>query len=263
MPQHMKDADTMLLSEFDGDDTAILEPSHSDASVPQSGLPETFLCPFAQQIIDELAAEGRITPIGAINSVNGSLPMYSMHHQGRDYGVVRANMGAPIVVGDFEEMHYFGAKHFIVFGPCGIIGEDRRSDEIIIPTAALRDEGTSYHYAPSSPSIAAQSASLALMEDVLVEHSIRYGTAVTWTTDAIYRETRKKTGERVNQGASVVDMEASALMAWSQFRKTGLYQFFYTADYVSQDGWDQRRDQRRRPLDDFLRIALLIASRCQ
>ncbi|MCH4160872.1 MAG: nucleoside phosphorylase [Bifidobacterium sp.] len=260
--QHMKDTSIMLLSEFDEDGTAILEPSHSDASIPKAGLPETFLCPFAQQIIDELSAEGSITPIGAIHSVNGTLPIYSMHHEGREYGVVRANMGAPIVVGDFEELYYFGAKHFIVFGPCGILSADKRSDEIIIPVAALRDEGTSYHYAPPSASIAAQASSLALMKRALEEHSICYGTGVTWTTDAIYRETRKKTRERVNQGASVVDMEASALMAWSQFRHADVCQFFYTADYVSQDGWDRRMDQRRRPLEDFLQIALLIASHC-
>lgn len=66
----------------------------------------------------------------------------------------------------------------------------------------------------------------------------------------------------VNQGASVVDMEASALMAWSKFRHADVCQFFYTADYVSQDGWDRRMDQRRRPLEDFLQIALLIASHC-
>ena len=55
----------------------------------------------------------------------------------------------------------------------------------------------------------------------------------SWTTDAFYRETAAKVKRRLAAGARVVDMEASAIMAWAQYRQAQVYQFFYTADYAT------------------------------
>ena len=39
------------------------------------------------------------------------------------------------------------------FGTCGVLDRDIEATSIIIPTAALRDEGTSYHYLPASDEV--------------------------------------------------------------------------------------------------------------
>ena len=41
-------------------------------------------------------------------------------------------------------------KKLVLFGTCGILDEEIKETSVIIPTEALRDEGTSYHYQPAS-----------------------------------------------------------------------------------------------------------------
>jgi uridine phosphorylase len=43
-----------------------------------------------------------------------------------------------------------GVKRIILLGNCGVLDSNIRDCGIIIPTKAIRDEGTSYHYAPAA-----------------------------------------------------------------------------------------------------------------
>lgn len=173
--------------------------------------------------------------------------------------VVLAQVGAPACVGDFEELGARGVRNFIVLGSCGVLKPEHKADQIILPATAIRDEGTSYHYAAPSDTIALQPGDLQLMQDVLRAADVPYTVATTWTTDAFFRETAQKLATRLAQGAEVVDMEASALMAWSQWRGFHLYQFFYTADELTDAGWHHRKDERVRDVNDFFHVAELIA----
>lgn len=174
--------------------------------------------------------------------------------------VVLAQVGAPACVGDFEELGARGVHNFIVLGSCGVLKPEHKADQIILPATAIRDEGTSYHYAAPSDTIAMQPGDLRLMQDVLRAADVPYTVATTWTMDAFFRETAQKLATRLAQGAEVVDMEASALMAWSQWRGFHLYQFFYTADELTDAGWHHRKDERVRDVNDFFRVAELIAA---
>ena len=57
---------------------------------------------------------------------------------------------APACVGQFEEIIAMGARRFILLGNCGVLDKRIEDCGIIIPTKAIRDESTSYHYAPAS-----------------------------------------------------------------------------------------------------------------
>ena len=50
-------------------------------------------------------------------------------------------------------------------------------------------------------------------------------------------------------------------MAWAQYRKADVYQFFYTADYVDHlnDEWDQRHAERITDVMVFFDVAMTIA----
>ena len=136
-----------------------------------------------------------------------------------------------------------------------------QADKIIIPSSALRDEGTSYHYAPTSDEISYDEALLSTLENALNKAGIEHIRTKAWTTDAFYRETAAKVKRRLAAGAKVVDMEASAIMAWAQYRQAKVYQFFYTADYVDHHNheWDARREDRKADAMTFFKIAVDIA----
>ena len=48
-----------------------------------------------------------------------------------------------MVVGFLEELKARGFNNFIVLGSCGVLDQSIQADKIIIPSSALRDEGTS------------------------------------------------------------------------------------------------------------------------
>ena len=166
-----------------------------------------------------------------------------------------------MVVGLLEELKARGFKNFIVLGSCGVLDQSIQADKIILPSSALRDEGTSYHYAPASDEVAYDETLLLTMEEALNKSGIEHIRTKAWTTDAFYRETADKVKRRLAAGATVVDMEASAIMAWAQFRQAKVYQFFYTADYVDHHNheWDARHEERKADAVTFFEIALMIA----
>ena len=93
-----------------------------------------------------------------------------------------------MVVGFLEELKARGFNNFIVLGSCGVLDQSIQADKIIIPSSALRDEGTSYHYAPASDEISYDEALLSTLENALNKSGIEHIRTKVWTTDAFYRE---------------------------------------------------------------------------
>ena len=69
-------------------------------------------------------------------------------------------MGAPACVAGLEEIIQMGAKNIVLFGCCGVLNENATKGKIILPTAAIRDEGTSQYYFPHSEYIKANEEGL-------------------------------------------------------------------------------------------------------
>ena len=143
-----------------------------------------------------------------------------------------------MTVGMLENVHAaLGIKNVVAFGICGVL-TDIEEGKCIIPTAAYRDEGTSYHYCPAEDYISINNCDkLAVLFDEL---NVGYLKGKTWTTDAMYRETMGNRDKRVTEGCIAVDMECSALQAVCNFRGMELYQFFYGADSLNGSKWNAR-----------------------
>lgn len=54
-----------------------------------------------------------------------------------------AGIGAPLIVGDIEELAAQGVEKFIILGNCGVLDSNIPDKSIIIPTKGFREEGTS------------------------------------------------------------------------------------------------------------------------
>ena len=239
---------------------AVIEPT--DRSLLSSReICDTIILSFNGEILDRVKQIDGVYEGGYLTNLNGKFPWYIYEKDGSKVAVTMALIGAPMVVGLLEELKARGFKNFIVLGSCGVLDQSIQADKIIIPSSALRDEGTSYHYAPASDEIAYDQSLLLTMEKALDKAGIEHIRTKSWTTDAFYRETAAKVKRRLAAGATVVDMEASAIMAWAQYRKAKVYQFFYTADYVDHHNheWDARHEERKADVMTFFEIALAIA----
>ena len=62
--------------------------------------------------------------------------------------VTSTGIGGPSASIAMEELTAVGAKHFIRIGTCGGMDLDVRGGDVVIPTGAIRMEGTSKEYAP-------------------------------------------------------------------------------------------------------------------
>ncbi|MCJ7703601.1 MAG: hypothetical protein MUO62_18625 [Anaerolineales bacterium] len=112
-----------------------------------------------------------------------------------------------------------------------------------MPTRAVRDEGTSYHYLPPGREVQAHPQAVAAIETTLQSHQIPYITGKTWTTDAPYRETHQNVQRRREEGCLVVEMEAAAFFAVAQFRGVILGQILYGGDFLNSPRGHLRRNR--------------------
>ena len=150
-----------------------------------------------------------------------------------------------------------GARRIILVGNCGVLDKTIEDCGIIIPTAALRDEGTSYHYAPASDSIPVNRRGREEFKEILRKLGYPYVEGITWTTDAFYRETREKVAARKAMGAVCVEMECAAVQALCDFRGVEFFQFLYAGDNLDHTAWDPRSLSGDTRLDDKQKIGLL------
>lgn len=229
---------SILLEEFDPSPRSIIEPEMLAKAV--EGFPDTAVTCFAKGVIDRMLEIYGGRQIARLLSDGGGVPVYEVRVKDKRLAVYQSQIGAPVSTIQMEEIIAMGADKFVVFGSCGCLCKDIAVWHFILPTAALRDEGTSYHYAPPANEIPMQHRSLELLKRVFERHCQPYITGKVWTTDAFFRETPDKTRDRGEQGCLVVDMECAALNAVARFRKVKLAQFFYGEDNLDGPVWDGR-----------------------
>lgn len=229
----------MLLEEFDSVKSAIINPSHFQKKLPN--MPKTCVGFFSDAIVHVLLKTYKAELVTeSINNGTKVFPVYKINVDGRDIAVMNLPLGAPASVGNCEELFETGVENLLAVGSCGCLQREIDEYAIIIPTSALRDEGTSYHYAPAEDETIINPEMIDVLEKAMIEKKLHYKKGKTWTTDAIFRETKKKVDDRVKQGAIVVDMECSALNVLAEFRGVNFGQFFYAADNLGGEEYDVR-----------------------
>ena len=245
----------MLLTEFDESRDAVINPDYAHKPIP--GFPETMVSVFSHHLFAALLEFLGGTKIAETHDVDGIWPVYEVSYQGKRFAFYKARLGAPACVGCFEDVIGFGTKRIILLGNCGVLDRNIRDCGIIIPTKAIRDEGTSYHYAPAADYIDVNTKYTDLFRSILEAHGYPYIMGTTWTTDALYRETRSKIARRKQMGAVCVEMECAAMQALCDFRGVEFFQFLYAGDNLDHSGWDPRSLSGTARLDDKQKIALL------
>lgn len=146
-------------------------------------------------------------------------------------------LGAPMAVMLLEKLIALGGRRFVVFGSCGALAPGLAVGDLLLPTWAVGQEGTSRHY----PLAAAPAVSRALVAELVAfltsrgEVPPRHGGV--WTTDAPYRE-RAETIRRYRQhGVMAVDMELSALLTVAAYRGVELAAVMVVSDLLREEGW--------------------------
>lgn len=154
--------------------------------------------------------------------------------------IAHPQFGASNCVALAEELASFGMKRALFVGYCGSLQQRIRAGDIIVPTEAIREEGTSFHYLP--PDISAQPH-----QDIhnvavkcLQRNKIPYQRGTIWTTDAIYRETKGKVKRYQKEGVLGVEMELAALFAFGMAHKVAIGGVLVVTDELFSGRWRPR-----------------------
>jgi uridine phosphorylase len=151
-----------------------------------------------------------------------------------------------------EELIALGCRRFVACGSGGVLIPELKRGTVVIPNSAVRDEGTSYHYLPPARTVEMDPMVITKLENVLQKHHINYETGKVWTTDAFYRETKKKIAERKAENCLMVEMECAAFLAVAKFRNVLFGQYLGAGDDVSGDEWDPRFESNTMPFTEKL-----------
>jgi len=150
-----------------------------------------------------------------------------------DLGLARLPIGAPAAAIAVEELAARGTELFIGVGTAGAIDERLAAGDLVVCSAALRDEGTSYHYAPPGPFAVPDSGLTARLRAALP--GAVYGSS--WTTDAPYRETAEEVAKYRAEGIVTVEMEASCLFTVASAVGVPAAAAFTVSDVLHGETW--------------------------
>jgi uridine phosphorylase len=208
-------------------------------------LPRVAVLCFFNELLEQLAGEGVLTTKYVLRSEIGRNPVYEYVTDDGVVAVVHPGVGAPLAAGFVEEMASLGVTTFVACGGAGALVDELALGHVMVVSSALRDEGTSFHYAPASRVIDADPLGVAVMAGVLDEHQVPYFTGRTWTTDAFFRETRSRVERRINE-----------------YRGLRFAQVLYAGDSLAGEVWDSRSWVSARTVrEDLFRISALAALR--
>ncbi len=228
---------TFPILEYDSTPTAIIEPKHL---IEQIDIPEHCVLCFFQDVFGGLLKEGRLRLLAQQTSEIGVHPVYELDVDGRRLAAFHPGVGAPLAAALLDEVIALGCQKFIACGGAGVLNREIGIGRLIVPSSAVRDEGTSYHYLPPSREVSASPEGVAAIEQALKADGIDYIAGKTWTTDGFYRETPEKVKLRKTEGCITVEMEAAAFFAVAQFRGVTFGQILYGGDNLDSEKWDSR-----------------------
>lgn len=241
------------LMEFDPACEAVITPSPPTLTEP---LPERVVMCFFPEVVDALPDSHHARPIGTFSRELGGHTIYRVTHDGIPVAVFHPGVGAPLAVQHFEKAIAAGGRSFVACGGAGAIQPGLALGHIVVPDAALRDEGTSFHYVAPTETIHADPALVELAVSHLAERGIPWTIGTTWTTDAPFRETPARINTRRRQGCVTVEMETAAFLAVARFRDVRFCQYLYAADDLSGPTWNHRDWTTADVRDQLLQLAI-------
>ena len=223
--------------EFDTDKQAMIEPHKLLQPID---IPTRAVACFFQDVIRTLLQKHDAKLCHTLRSELGNHPIYEIMYQGERIAVFHPGIGAPLAAGLFEEAIALGVRFCIACGGAGVLDNTIQVGDVIVPYAAVRDEGVSYHYLAPAREVAANSSVIATIQQTLASKAVPYLLTKTWTTDALYRETVAKVQRRKAEGCKAVEMEAAAFFAIAQFRAVAFGQLLYGGDDLGSAEWSNR-----------------------
>lgn len=215
---------------------ALLREARRQKGLPAVDVPAVCILDPDGDIVRRLRKEGRARPFEAWPCYHTQLDTFEL--AGQTAGIVGCAVGAPFAVLIAEELFASGCRLLLSLTSAGQIVPAGPTPYFVIIDRALRDEGTSYHYAAPSQYGEADPALVAAAADALQAQGLRAIVGASWTTDAPFRETAEAIEAAKAQGILAVEMEAAALYTFAKANQVRILCLAHVTNTMAQTGQD-------------------------
>jgi uridine phosphorylase len=193
---------------------ALLREARRQKGLTDVAVPTTCILDPDGDMVRRLRKQGRSKPFEGWPCYHTQLDAFELG--GQTVGIIGCAVGAPFAVLIAEELFASGCRFLLSLTSAGQITPSGPTPYFVIIDRALRDEGTSYHYASPSDYADADPALVARAAAALEKSKQLFFVGPTWTTDAPFRETAAAIEAARSKGALAVEMEAAALYAFAR-----------------------------------------------
>lgn len=226
--------------EYDDDDDAVVNPFKWNLEKFST---DKLIITFFPDVMNNLKEKGMITLDRHIPGEN-PVDVYRFKDD-PEILITLGYVGCPACAGNMEYFAACGIKKMMFCGGGGVLDKNIKVGELLVVEGAIRDEGFSYRYVKPSRYIYTDKKITEKITAYLTKNNIPHLTGITWTTDAMFRETKALVAQRKEEGAKIVEMEQAGCIAVSQFRNFDYGAIIYGGDDVSQDEWNSRSWDKR------------------
>src|SRR4051812_42474576 len=234
---------------------ALLREARRQKNLPAVDVPAVCILDPDGDIVRRLRAEGSARRFGGSPWYHTRRDTFEL--PGQQARPIRCAGGAPFAVLIAEELFASGCRLLLSLTSAGQIVAAGEPPYFVIIDRALRDEGTSYHYAAPADYAHADPALVALAAEALGK---RAHTGASWTTDAPFRETAAAIEAARGRGVLAVEMEAAALYAFASVRQARVLCLAHVTNTMAQSGADFEKGEADGTADALDVLGALVAA---
>lgn len=211
---------------------SLLEDARQQKGLPDTGVPPVCVLDPDGDLVEHLVSTGRAEQEPAWPGYHTDLYRFSL--DGVELGIVGCAVGAPFAVLVAEQLFAAGCRFLVSITSSGQVVPKEDPPYFVLIERALRDEGTSHHYAAAAPYATVSDGLRDPIETACESVSRPVYTGATWTTDAPFRETEAAIERARREGILAVEMEAAALYTFASERDCPVVCFAYVTNEMGQ-----------------------------
>ncbi|HKD07825.1 MAG TPA: methyltransferase domain-containing protein [Bryobacteraceae bacterium] len=197
-------------------------------------LPSICFLDFDGDLTDWLVERGIARPFDSWACFHTT--MFWLDLEGVRCGIVARTIGGPFAVLIAEQLRTAGVSLIVGLTSAGRVAPELPLPGLVVASAAIRDEGTSYHYLRPQEEATCPSDVTEPIARELRDSGFAVRTGKVWTTDAPYRETSGQLQKWAEEGALAVEMQAASLFAFGRAQGAKVAVVARVSNAVDHDG---------------------------
>jgi uridine phosphorylase len=234
--------------------STLLREARRQKDLPTVQVPPVCVLDPDGDLVRRLRETGKTRPFAGWPCYHTELDTFSLAAQ--EVGIIGRVVGASFAVLVAEELFASGCRLLVSLTSAGQVVSSGPPPYFVIIDRALRDEGTSYHYAPPAEFAEADSRLVQTAAKATSRDGPRVVVGATWTTDAPFRETAEAIEAARKKAILGVEMEAAALYTFARSVGVEVLCLAHITNTMGQGGIDFEKGEA-----DGTRDALAVLER--